>query len=443
MKKFSEKILRVYNFLLHDIWRITGSEISRTRKIFYDAIKTLVLAVRGFTEDKLQSKASALTYYTLFALVPVLALIFALARGFGFQERIVHWLTSQMSSQPDLLPYLLDFVDKYLARSQGGIFVGVGIALLFWSVMSAFKQIEMAFNDIWQIKKLRSFVPSFTTYFSLMLIVPVFIVVSSALSVFMTTQLPHYVDLGVFSPLLRISLKTIPYIINWILFTGLFIIIPNTQVKFLPALIAGVFTGTFFQLFQYLYIKGQVYLTSYNAVYGSFAVIPLLLLFLQISWIIILLGAELSFVVQNISKFEYGADIQKISRRYHDYIVLVVMFLVIKRFESGESSLSVEEISRENAIPIRLASSVVNDLLDAGLISELSAEKNQPKTYQPAVDINVISISYLLEKMGSNGSEDLKIKEDEQLANLKKKLEQLNIQLEKAGGAVLIKDLDK
>ncbi len=443
MKSLREKILWLYNFLVRDIWRITGSEISHTRRFFYDAIKTLVLAVRGFEEDKLQSKASALTYYTLFALVPVLALIFALARGFGFQERIVNWLVSQLSSQPELLPHLLNFIDKYLARSQGGIFVGVGIALLFWSVMSAFKQIEMAFNDIWQIKKQRSFVSSFTTYFSLMLLVPIFIVVSSTLSVFMTTQLPHYIDLGIFSPLLTISLKFIPYFINWILFTCLFIIIPNTQVKFLPALIAGVFTGTFFQLFQYLYIKGQVYLTSYNAVYGSFAVIPLLLLFLQISWIIILLGAELSFVVQNINKFEYGADVQKISRRYHNYIVLIVMYLIVKRFEKGEPPLSVEEISRQNSIPIRLASSVINDLLDVELISELASEKNKQKTYQPAVDINKMSVSYLFEKIASNGSEELKIRKDKQFDNLWNKLEQISLQLKNGEGAVLIKDLDK
>ncbi len=441
MKGLKEKILWLYNFVVHDIWRITGAEVSRTRRFFYACIKTLVLAIRGFFQDKLQTKASALTYSTLFALVPVLALIFAIGKGFGFQELIINELNKNLAGQQEVLNYLLGFVDKYLTRAKGGVFVGVGIAMLFWSVMSAFKQIEGAFNDIWQVKKSRSFVSRFTTYMSLMIIVPVFIIASSGISVFMNTQLPAFLGVSLHSPISIFFMRFLPFFVNWILFTCIFIVIPNIKVKLVPAIVAGIFSGTFFQLFQYLYIKGQVYLSSYNAVYGSFAIIPLLLMWLQFSWIIVLLGAELSYVVQNISKFEYDADTQKISRRYHDFVLLVVMYLVVKRFENGEEPITGEEISQQNSIPIRLVTTILNQLSEINLINEVYTEKTEQKAYQPAIDINKITVSYLFEHVEEFGSEEFKMDKNPKFMPLWNTLTQLHQNAKMNGGEVLVKDL--
>lgn len=438
---FTASVKNLLRFFSQDIWRITETEISKSRLIFYNSIKTLIVAVRGFTEDNLQVKASALTYYTLFAIVPVLALIFAIGRGFGFQALIVESISQQFSVQSGVLPYLLDFVDKYLARVQGGVFVGIGVAVLFWSVMSGFRQIELTFNDIWQVKKGRSFVVQFSTYFSLMLIVPIFMVASSGLSIFVATKLSDLFADGLLSPLLNFTLKLSPFFINWIMFTGLFIIVPNTRVKFLPALIAGVFTGTFFQLFQILYIKGQVYLSSYNAVYGSFAIIPLLLLWLQTSWLIILLGAELSYAAQNIHDYEFDSDNQKISRRYKDFLFLLVMKLIITRFEQGGEPLDAEHISKENAIPMRLTTSILNQLVENDLLSEIIDEKTKNKAYQPALDIHKISVSYLFDKIEQEGSEEFKVDKELKHAAVWAKLEEMKQQVRLTQGQALIKDL--
>lgn len=446
MKKTNKNpILRltsdIYQFIRYDIWRITGTEMSKTKRLLFNSAKTLIVAIRGFTEDKLQTKASALTYYTLFALVPVLALILAIGRGFGFQDVIINSLGTQFSIQPTLMPYLLSFVDKYLTRVQGGVFVGIGVAILFWSVMSGFRQIERAFNDIWQVKKSKPFVVQFTTYFSLMLIFPVFIVASSGLSIFIVTQLSSLLANGIFGPFVSIAVKLSPFVINWMLFTSLFLIVPNTRVKFVPGLIAGIFTGTFFQIFQILYIRGQVFLTGYNAVYGSFAIIPLLLLWLQISWLIILLGAELSYAAQNISNFEYEADSQKISRRYKDFLTLLIVHMIVKRFENGEEPLSPEEISKENAIPIRLASTILNQLVELDVLSEIVDEKTKQKAYQPAIDIHKISISFLFDKVEKDGSENFKVDKEDKFSMLWKKLDKIKTDIRNMEGSTLIKDL--
>lgn len=432
-----------YKFVKQGVWEETGENISKSRRVFYDALKTMVIAVRGFYKDKLPIKASALTYYTLFSAVPVLALIFAIGRGFGFQDLIKNSIINQFYVQSTFLPYLLGFVEKYLKRVQGGIFVGVGVGVLLWSVTSGFRQVESTFNDIWQVKKSRPFLSQFTTYLSLLVLAPVFIIASGGVSVFVVTNLAYYFKTGMSGPLLTYTLKLVPYFINGILFTSLFIIIPNTRVKFRPALIAGIFTGTFFQIFQILYIKGQVYLTTYNTVYGSFAVIPLLLLWLQISWLIILLGAELSFAAQNVSNYEYEYNAQQISRRYKDFLTFLIMHIIVKKFEKGQPPVTAEVISKDNSIPIRLVTNTLNMLADLGVVSELFNQKTKQKAYQPAIDINKISVSYLLDKIEQEGSEGFLRFSNKELNHeqLWSKLDDIRLQIRTAQGSILIKDL--
>lgn len=437
----SFRVKSILNFIRHDIWKTTENELSKTKRFFYSSLKTFILAVRGFSEDNLQIKASALTYYTLFAIVPVFALILAIGRGFGFQDLIINSISKQFTVQSPVLPYLLEFVNKYLTHAQGGVFVGVGVAVLFWSVMSGFRRIELIFNDIWQVKKGRTIAVQLSTYFSLMLIVPIFIVASSGLSLFVLTKLSDLFANGLLSPLLNFVLKLSPFFINWILFTGLFIVVPNTKVKILPALAAGVFTGTAFQLFQILYIKGQVYLTAYNAVYGGFAVVPLLLLWLQISWLIVLLGAELSYAAQNIHNYEFDADAQNVSRRYKDFMALLIMRTIVKKFENAEEPPQIEQISVENTIPMRLVAGILNQLVELDLVSEIIDEKTKTKAYQPALDINKITIAYLYNKIEQQGSEGFVLENEKQFESIWTKLESLRLKARNVDGDVLIKDL--
>ena len=322
MTKLVNFFVSIYNFIRYDIWRITEYELSRTRKFLYRLVKIVVLATRGFINERLNLKASALTYSILFAVVPMFALIIAIGRGFGVEDMIKNALQESFIAQADMLPKVMEMVSRYLETTQGGLFIGIGLAILIISVMNFFMQVEMAFNSIWQVKKPRSVVNQFTMYFSAMLIIPILIVLSSGMSIYLSTELSKTLIYNLISPLLRFGVKFAPYLINWIIFTLLYLIIPNTKVRFVNALIAGVLAGTAFQLFQLLYINGQVYLSRYNVVYGSFAAIPLLLLWLQISCLIVLLGAEISYASQNIQNFDYEMDARNISRKYKNFLTL-------------------------------------------------------------------------------------------------------------------------
>ena len=182
----------------------------------------------------------------------------------------------------------------------------------------------------------------------------------------------------------------------------------STQFK--HALISGILAGTAYQAFQFLYISGQLWVSRYNAIYGSFAALPLLLLWLQISWTICLFGAELTYAGQNISNFSFDKDTRNISRRYHDFVAVLMMSLIAKRFARGEQPYTAEEISEECQIPIRLTRRIFEELQEVKLVHEVATdEKSESLSYQPSVDISRLNVALLLDRLDSHGSEDFKI----------------------------------
>ena len=405
MSKLNAFINRMLNFIQYDIWRITEHELSKTRRITYRFIKTLILGTRGFIDQDLNVKASGLTYSILFAVIPTFAMIIAIAKGFGIEKLIRSSLEGTFIGQADLIPQVMQFVERYLETTQGGLFIGIGLAVLFYSVMNFFMQVEKAFNGIWQVKKSRSVIRQFSTYFSSLLVIPVLIVLSSGLSIFINTAIAQSFLYDVLSPFLRFGVKFTPYILNWIVFTVMYLVIPNTKVRFSNALIAGVIAGTAFQLFQFLYIHGQVYLSRYNVVYGSFAAIPLLLLWLQISCLIVLLGAEISYASQNIRNFEYESDVNTMSTRYKNFLTLFITYVVVKQLENQKPALSSTEISDTYRLPIRVVNQILMKLVDVSIFIEVFNETSKSKTYQPAIDINQLTVNLLFNKLDNHGSE--------------------------------------
>jgi membrane protein len=428
-------------FIQFDIWRITENELSRTRRITYRFLKTMILAVRGFIDEDLNVKASALTYSILFAMIPTFAMIIAIAKGFGIEKLIRSSLQGTFFGQEDLIPQVMGFVERYLETTQGGLFIGIGLAVLFYSVMNFFMQVESAFNGIWKVKKSRSLIRQFTTYFSTILIIPVLIVLSSGLSIFINTAIAQSFLYDVLNPALRFGFKFAPYVINWIVFTILYLIIPNTKVRFANALIAGVVAGTAFQLFQFLYIHGQVYLSRYNVVYGSFAAIPLLLLWLQISFLIVLLGAEISYASQNIQDFEFELDVKNMSTRYKNFLTLFVTYIVIKQFENQKPPLSSTDISENFKLPIRIVNQILTKLVDVSIFIEVFNEESKLKTFQPAIDINQITVNLLYNKLDSHGSEFFLSNKNELLDSFWQKSLEIKKRSDESMEQILVKDI--
>jgi membrane protein len=420
---------------------MTEHELSRTRRLTYRLVKTIILGFRGFIQEKLNIRASALTYSILFAIIPLFALIIAIGKGFGVEKMIEDSLKDTFIGQSGMTPTVMGFVERYLETTQRGLFIGIGIAILFWSVMNFFMQVESAFNSIWQVKKSRSPINQFTTYFSAILIIPLLIVFSSGFSIYVSSAVSQTYIYHVLSPLLRFGMKFIPYFINWIMFTIMYMVIPNIRVRFNNALIAGIIAGTAFQAFQMLYINGQVYLSRFNIVYGSFAAIPLLLLWLQISCLIVLLGAEISYVSQNIQNFEYELDAKNISTRYKNFLTLFIAHIVVKQFEAQKPALSAEQIATNYKLPISLVNKIIAQLVEVSILVEVLSEKLEVKNYIPAIDINQLSVNMVFSKLDRHGSELFLTNKNELLDSFWQKTLDIKQQSEEQSVHLLVKDI--
>jgi len=407
--KISELIKTVYSFITHDLWRITDAELSKHKRIPFRLLKVIMIAIKGVSRDKLFVNASALTYSVMFALVPLIALFIAIGKGFGIEDSIKLWLTDVMAAQKELIPFIMSFVDRYLESAQGGVFIGIGVVILLVSV---------TFNNIWQVNKSRSLLRQFTSYFSSLFIIPIIIAVTGGINIYFNNLLDQLQLTKVLSPLLTIGMKTTPYVVSWIVFTVVYLSVPNTRVKFQNGMIAGIVAGTAFQFFQMIYIEGQSYLSRYDLVYGSFAAIPLLLLWLQISFTILLLGAEISYASQNLQNYDYEGDTNNISIRYKRFISLFLTFVIVRRFENHEAPVKDEEFSTTYKLPIRLVNQILSELTEARIVTEIVDEDLKSKSYQPAMDIHQLSVRALFDKMESEGAELFLSNKNEELDRL-------------------------
>jgi membrane protein len=441
LKQIPQKLADLWKFITVDIWRISNTEVKGIKLTVYRLLKTVSLAIRRYDEDQIQRKASALTYSTLLSIVPALAIILAIANGFGFHNILKSQLSDYFPGQKAVLEQIFTWINLYMAQMKGGVFVGIGIILLLWTVINLISNIEICFNEIWLIKKNRSYYRKVTDYFSFMLLIPVFMICSSGLSILTSTAFNTLNEHELFTPLLGSLIKITPYILTVFLFTGLYIFLPNTKVKFKNAFYAGIFAGIAFQTFQYLYISGQIWVSKYNAIYGSFAALPLLLLWLQASWLICLLGVELAYAGQNIQDYEFEADSKNISRRYKDFITLSVLAIIIKRFELGEKPHTSHEISMNYKIPTRLVSAILFDLMELNLVNEVKDEDRGVIYYQPAMDINKITVGGLLEKIDSYGSENFNIDINKTLEKEWKTILKAKADMTMNNKCVLVKDI--
>jgi membrane protein len=249
-------------FLKSDIWRISLDEVTPVRAFFLRQLQIMIVAVRGMHDDKLFLQASALTFYTLLSLVPVIAMAFGIATGFGLEKYLEAELARAFAGREEIFEAVLGFARSLLEATRGGLMAGIGLIILFYTVMRVLSYIEDSFNDIWQVKQPRSVARKFTDYFSMMLIGPIFIILSNLFTVFFTTQIDKITEnitlLGYISPLIMFFVQLIPFLLIWFVFTILYMVMPNTRVNFSSALVAGIIAGTLFQFVQWGYIHFQV-----------------------------------------------------------------------------------------------------------------------------------------------------------------------------------------
>lgn len=418
------KIKEMLQFIQHDIWRMRSGALTGPRGFFLRSLRIILTSVREFSFDKCAERASALTYYTLLSIVPILAMAFGLAKGFGLDKLLREKLLENMHSQQEVFTRLIEFSENLLQQTHGGLIASIGVAFLFWTVVKVLGNIERSFNDIWGIKQARGLGQKFTDYLSLMLILPLCFLLASSMTVFVVTQVSNYSGRMYFiGPVVLALLQLLPYAVFWGLLTYLYVFMPNGKIKLSSALLGGIVAGTAYQLTQWAYIHFQVGVAKAGAVYGSFAALPLFLIWLQLSWMIVLYGAELAFAHQNDQTFEFEEDCLNASARFKKLVALRMTQLCIQRFMSGEAPLSDETMARQLEIPVRLAREILHDLTKARVLTLAQSENEKLHFYHPARDVASMTPQWVIGQLENSGSHDIPLAPSPELEALKGTLE--------------------
>ncbi len=399
ISKTVSKAKSAYGYFWSGVWK------DPRKKVWTSIVKTLNLTVRSFTDTGLQNKSMSLTYSTVLALVPALALLFAISRGFGFQDMVQNELYVYFPAQQKAISTATSFVDSYLQQSSQGLFVGIGIVMLLWTLISLLSNIEDVFNSIWGIKKARSLPQKVTDYIAICLMVPVLMICSSGASIFMSTIVQDNLNLPFLTPVINNLLELAPLVMAWLAFTLSYFLIPNIKVSFKYAAIAGAVCAIAFQILQLLFVNGQIYVTKYNAIYGSFAFLPLMLIWLQLSWLILLTGCVLTYSLQNVFAYNYMGDISDVSQSYRREVELVITALVFRRFRRGRTPYTLYDLSKHYDLPMKLVNHSVEALRKAGIIYIVSEDKERVGI-APAVEIGRLSVGELMRRLDAEGNSD-------------------------------------
>lgn len=398
------EIQQLIHFFKTGIWQITRGDVSPLRYLMVNVMKKILLAVRFFTAKRVLTKASALTYSTLLAIVPILAVVFAIARGFGYSKYIEVWFRDALSSQPQTADIIIGFVNSYLVHTKSGIFLGIGLLFMLYTVLMLVSNIEEAFNEVWQVKKSRSVFRTFTDYLAMFFVFPILIVISSGISIFLATVADSMPDFLMLGSAVRTLIDLTPYVLMSLLFIALYIFMPNTKVKLSSVIVPGILAGIAMQGLQFVYIHSQIFLSSYNAIYGSFAALPLFMLWMQISWTICLFGAELCYTNQNLDYYDYDANAGEISHRYRLMLCALLMSRICKRFAEGRKPYSVLELRKETNIPIRFVNDLLYELIDANLLIEVTSdEKGEESRFMPSENLSNLTLGTMIDRLEARG----------------------------------------
>lgn len=443
--KANKLISKGMRFFGEDLWRIPLDAVPWWKALYIRPLRILLLSFRAFNEDQCMFRASALTFYSLLSIVPVLAMAFGIAKGFGFQETLERQLHESFYGHQEVIDNVTVFANSMLESTKGGLMAGVGVLVLFWTVIRVLGNIESAFNHILNFSRSRSMGRKVSDYMATMFICTVLLVLSSAVTVVIKSQVTSAVEsfsiLGSVSPAIFFLLKLLPYCAIWLLFTFLYMFLPNGKISLKFGLPAAIGAGTLFQLFQWAYVSFQIGVTKYNAIYGSFAALPLFLVWLQISWLIVLFGAELLFSIKNEEDYEFAPDFSEISYRLKMTILLQVVHFLVKQFCRGAPPVTSARIVEALKIPKSLLEQILMEIRAAGIVSEIRPDKGGARAYQPAQDVDLFTVKYVVDRVEQQGIDQVPVLLGPDFEKIKECLDSRNGFAQKATANVLLKEI--
>jgi membrane protein len=373
--QISEIYRRVKRFLGREVWSKDISKLPWYLGFFYRVVRFIEHTISGFIRDRCLLRASALTYASLLSLVPLLALMFALLKGLGFQRRVEPILLDRFTGgSQEVVSQILQYIDRTNVSSLGA----VGVLSLVLTVVLVLKNMEKSFNWIWKVRKGRSLMRTVSEYLSVLMIAPISILLALSLTTYFNSQvfIERMESIWLLGDFYRFMIKMTPFVVLWIAFTACYIFMPNTRVRVDAALLGGVVGGTLWQFAQWGYVRYQIGVAKYNAIYGALSQLPILLVWIYVSWVILLFGAEIAFAYQYLRQYTESKILSFQKERSHAYRVLLVLRAVMKRFESGEEPYTLNVLSESLHVPRSFIQPSLERLEALGWIASLKGEES-------------------------------------------------------------------
>jgi membrane protein len=418
LKTIIDFINSVRQFILEDIWKLDFSKLSPLKAVLIKQTQLIIHVVKRFQHDRLMVRASALVYATLLSIVPLLAVMFSLLKGLGYHNELEPFLSRILKPLGDqavqtIVPTIVNFVGNANIAALGAF----GFLFFLLSSISIVNTMERAFNDLWRVQKARNFYRRIGDYLSILIIGPVLALAVIAV----TASLQNYKLIRALNEIPVVEIlanRAAPIFTSWIVFCFLYTFIPNTKVRFFSALYGAVIAGSLWELMNAIFTKFIV--ISYQsgakaALYASFAVFPLFLVWLFFSWTVVLLGSEISFVHQNLDKVSWEEQAESISWRMEERIALKIMLVVSQKFCKDERAPSLSDLSEYLRVPEHAVKNVLSILLNLNLVNVIGRGEER---YAPAKCLEGLSLREIMQRLRIHGISDQRDSTDDAISSL-------------------------
>jgi membrane protein len=394
-------INRSKHFFDHDLWVLDAADKRWWRRFLLSQGQILTIVVRGFIADGCMLRASALTYTTLLSLVPLLALMFAVLKGLGVQNELEPLLLKNLAvGGGTVVTKIVEYINNTNVARLGTF----GLIFLVLTVLTLLSNIEKTFNRVWGVQETRPLLRRFTDYFSVVTIGPLFLVLAISMTSTLRSQqlVQSLLDQQYIGEALLSLFEVLPFMIMWLVFAGLYLFMPNVKVNLRAALIGGVFGGTLWQVSQWGYLNFQVGVARYNAIYGTMAALPILMVWLYLSWMIVLLGLEMTYATQNLRSIRQDIRGSRVNFASLEFLSLTVLLFVARRFYLGKTALDQEALSSHLDVPPRLLRKILDELVHLGLLAEI-VQEHDGTAYQPAQALETIRLYDVIRGLAVDG----------------------------------------
>ncbi len=409
------RILKLKNSWHRLLWEQDPRQLNLVQAFLLRQLQTVVLVIHDFMQDRCMLRASALTYSSLLAIVPMLALTFALLKAFGVQNSLEPLIIEKLNvGSQEVVSSILSYVNN----TQVGKLGVFGLLFLLVAVISLLSNIEDSFNHVWGVKGMRPLIRRFSDYLSVLMVGPVLMISAMSMTSSLTSNqlVQRLIDMEVVGNLILTLFKMGPYLLMWIAFAILYVFMSNTRVEWSAAVAGGILGGTLWQVAQWSYVNFQVGVAKYNAIYGTMAALPIFMIWVYISWNIVLFGLEFTYARQNLQTGGRDLHGYEVSRNSYERVALILLVALASRFYRAQKPLGKERLALQLGVPPRLCEHILVELVGLGYVSEICVHNTNIKRYQLGRAADSMSIIEILEGLRSQGEEVLHLSDMQEVA---------------------------